>query len=65
MIAFHYFQHLFLQTFTMCSLRGFPPVPPVGHVTLCEVDGRVHSLPAEQADVHIFTNAVSFPKLLC
>jgi hypothetical protein len=43
----------------MCSLHGFPAVPPLGHVSLCEVEGRVYSMPAEQADVHAFTNAVS------
>ncbi|KAJ9587941.1 hypothetical protein L9F63_018616 [Diploptera punctata] len=43
----------------MCSLHGFPSFPPIGHVSLCEVDGRIHSTPAEQADIKIFTNAVS------
>ena len=43
----------------MCSLHGFPVVPPLGHVSLCEVEGRVYSMPAEQANVHTFTNAVS------
>jgi hypothetical protein len=43
----------------MCSLHGFPAVPPQGHVSLCEVEGRVYSMPAEQANVHTFTTAVS------
>lgn len=43
----------------MCSLRGFPAVPPLGHVSLCEVEGRVYCMPAEQANVHTFTTAVS------
>ncbi|PSN51777.1 Aladin [Blattella germanica] len=43
----------------MCSLHGFPSFPPVGHISLCEVEGRMHSMPAEQADVLIFTNSVA------
>jgi hypothetical protein len=43
----------------MCSLHGFPPFPPKGHISLCEVEGRVHSMQAEQADVLIFTSTVS------
>jgi hypothetical protein len=43
----------------MCSLRGFSAFPPVGHVSLCEVEGRVHSMRAEEADILIFTNTVS------
>ena len=48
-----------LQDWIMCSLHGFPAVPPLGHVSLCEVEGRVYSMPAEQANVHTFTTAVS------
>jgi hypothetical protein len=44
----------------MCSLKGFSAFPPVEHVTLCEVEGKVHSMPAEEADILIFTNRVSF-----
>ncbi|XP_021920486.1 aladin-like isoform X2 [Zootermopsis nevadensis] len=48
----------------MCSLHGFPAFPPVGHISLCEVEGRVHSMHAEQADVLLFTNAVaSHPRI--
>ncbi|XP_069684617.1 aladin-like isoform X2 [Periplaneta americana] len=48
----------------MCTLLGFPAFPPVGHVSLCELEGRVHSMPAEQADVLIFTNTVaSHPRI--
>jgi hypothetical protein len=43
----------------MCSLSGFPALPPMGHISLCEVDGRVHSMHAEEADVHMFTYTVS------
>jgi hypothetical protein len=43
----------------MCSIRGFPAVPLLGHVSLCEVEGRVHYMPTEQADVHTYTTAVS------
>jgi low affinity Fe/Cu permease len=48
-----------LQDWIMCSLHGFPAVPPLGHVSLCEVEGRVYSMPAEEAYVHTFTTAVS------
>jgi hypothetical protein len=43
----------------MCSLHGFSTGPPVGHVTLCEMEGRVHSMPVELVDGHNFTHIVS------
>jgi len=65
---FQTFIGVLLQDWIMCSLHGFPAVPPQGHVSLCEVEGRVYSMPAEQADVHTFTTAVSiifFPLGFC
>ncbi|XP_067006876.2 aladin isoform X3 [Anabrus simplex] len=43
----------------MCSLVGFPPLPPEGHISLCEMFGKVHSAPADQADLNFVTNVVS------
>lgn len=56
---FQTFIVLLQDTRIMCSLHGFPAVPPLGHVSLCEVEGRVHYMPTEQADVHTYTTAVS------
>lgn len=33
--------------------------PTDGEVTLCEVDGRVHSMNYEYANTNVFTNTVS------
>lgn len=36
--------------------------PTDGEVTLCEVDGRIHSMNYEYANVNVFTNTVSWIK---
>lgn len=41
------------------SLSDFIPCPE-GDITLCEVDGRLHSMKHEYANISAFTNAVSW-----
>lgn len=43
----------------MTSLEKFPKLPSIGKITLCEVEGKIHSLDAEGANVEKFTSAVS------
>lgn len=42
----------------MRNLSGFA-IPGDGEVSLCEVDGRLHSMKFEYANISAFTNAVS------
>lgn len=44
------------------SLFDFAPCPE-GEITLCEVDGRLHSMKLEYANITAFTNAVSWVTL--
>lgn len=43
----------------MTSLEKFPSLPPPGTLTICEVEGKVHSAPAEHANVEAYTSTVS------
>lgn len=43
----------------MKSMTDFV-TPAEGEITLCEVDGRVHSMSCDYYDVNTFTSTVSF-----
>lgn len=43
----------------MASLDQFPYLPMQGKLTLCEVEGRIHSSDAEGANLEKYTSAVS------
>ncbi|KAL0274599.1 UNVERIFIED_CONTAM: hypothetical protein PYX00_002694 [Menopon gallinae] len=43
----------------MTSLDKFPPLPPQGRLTLCEVEGKIHSMDAEHANVNKYTSALN------
>lgn len=43
----------------MTSLDKFPPLPSPGKLNLCEVEGKIHSVDAEGANVDKITSAVS------
>ncbi|KAK6629857.1 hypothetical protein RUM43_003678 [Polyplax serrata] len=49
----------------MASLDQFPYLPMQGKLTLCEVEGRIHSSDAEGANLEKYTSAVkNHPKVL-
>ncbi|XP_047107165.1 aladin-like [Schistocerca piceifrons] len=49
----------------MVSMKNFPNPAPVGHVTVCEVDGKLQTMTIENANFSIFSNTVaSYPTIV-